>query len=225
MNFSKKRCHRENLHWKRWKRAGLRASYYFHWELSDFGGREKGNNCSLTRFEAPIPRIFLALSFFLRVRVWRIANWGKGWLTTVQTLVCLCWPRRPHGGPIGIFLLANFFFFTRLFSAVSSFLNRSSGRGGKNKKEIRKYIISSIINIYIYISVQRCIQICCICSKQTNAIISSIRPCVNITIIETFEISREKFISQFFFFFVVDNTWNIHFEENRTVLIGNNFQK
>lgn len=115
------------------------------------------------------------------------------------------------------------FFFTRLFSAVSSFLNRSSGRGGKNKKEIRKYIISSIINIYIYISVQRCIQICCICSKQTNAIISSIRPCVNITIIETFEISREKFISQFFFFFY--NTWNIHFEENRTVLIGNNFQK
>lgn len=72
---------------------------------------EKGNNCSLTRFEAPIPRIFLALSFFLRVRVWRIANWGKGWLTTVQTLVCLCWPRRPHGGPIRIFLLANFFFF------------------------------------------------------------------------------------------------------------------
>lgn len=53
-------------------------------------GRGKGNNCSLTRFEVPIPRIFLALSFFLRVRVWRNANWGKGWLTTVQTLVCLC---------------------------------------------------------------------------------------------------------------------------------------
>lgn len=115
----------------------------------------KGNNCSLTRFQVPIPRIFLALSFFLRVRVWRIANWGKGWLTTVQTLVCLCWPRLVEGQ-------LEYSFWQTFFSTAFSFSNRFQTR---RKKGICKYIyISSIINI----SVSSRIQICCICSKQTN---------------------------------------------------------
>lgn len=81
-------------------------------------GEGKGNNCSLTRFQVPIPRIFLALSFFLRVRVWRIANWGKGWLTTVQTLVCLCWPRLVEG-QLEYSFWQTFFF--RLYPTAFSF--------------------------------------------------------------------------------------------------------
>lgn len=63
---------------------------------------------------------------------------------------------KTRGGPIGIFLLANF------FPTAFSFSNRFQTR---RKKGICKYIyISSIINI----SVSSRIQICCICSKQTN---------------------------------------------------------
>lgn len=92
----------------------------------------KGNNCSLTRFQVPIPRIFLALSFFLRVRVWRIANWGKGWLTTVQTLVCLCWPRLVEGQ-------LEYSFWQTFFQRLSPFLI-DSRRGEKRE----------FVNIYIY---------------------------------------------------------------------------
>ena len=110
---------------------------------------------------------------------------------------------KTRGGPIGIFLLANF----SLSPLSNGFLLFLIDSRGKKKEFVNIYKLD-----YKYICFAPHTNLL---SKQTNTINLVdhihvyIRPCVNITIIETLEISGERFISSIFTYLFSSSVENI----------------